>query len=362
MQKVMKLFISILILFQGLQLWAKEKKTIDYRIYTASLWIDNLKIPITSGKAVWIDSMFVIFKASKELSLNDVHSNVILQINDSKVTGTRAVVVDYDLLSGWMLAEVKKQAVSAPRQKLGDQQVVNLLVQNDLIDHRDKRVILSALVKFDQNRHSRGIAGDKDFYEMLGLQIKDYAQKMTNAMVKSQRKIFWKNNISMPLPLVDSCSVDSDLLVRTKNHTQLKLEQAFECHVQGSLPSREISSTLRPEYTVLTGVLKTDEPFLKIPAVTSQLSLLGSQMDADTVSGMALGRCISHWIAEKQLYMKSCVTKNGTFNDLYNGYHLIGFYHNQKIIYKFLKVKGFTKDNQTEIVEKMLNSTRGSVL
>ncbi len=362
MQKLMKFFISLSLVFPGQQLLAKEKRTLDYRIYTASLWIDNLKMPITSGKAVWIDSMFVIFKASKELSLNDVHSNVILQINDSKATGTRAVVVDYDLSSGWMLAEVKKQAVSAPRQKLGDQQVVDLLTQNDLIDHRDRKLILSALVKFDQNRHSRGIAGDKDFYEMLGLQIKDYAQKMTNAMVKSQRKIFWKNNISMPLPLVDSCSVDSDLLIRTKNHAQLRLEQAFACHVQGSLSSREISSTLRPEYTVLTGVLKTDEPFLKIPSVATQLALLGTQMDADTVSGMALGRCISHWIGEKQLYMKSCVTKNGTFNDLYNGYHLIGFYHNQKIIYKFLKAKGFTKDNQTEIVEKMLNATRGSVL
>lgn len=362
MQKFIKYFLSISLIFFGQQLLAKDKRTTDYRIYTASLWIDNLKMPITSGKAVWIDSMFVLFKASKELSLNDVHSNVILQINDSKATGTRALIVDYDLSSGWMLAEIKKQAVSAPRQKLGDQQVVDLLVQNDLIDHRDKKLLLSALARFDQNRHSRGIAGDKDFYEMLGLQIKEYAQKMTNAMVRSQRKIFWKNNISMPLPLVDSCSVDSDLLIRTKNHGQLRLEQAFECRVQGSLSSREISSTLRPEYTVLTGVLKTDEPFLKVPAVTAQLALLGTQMDADTVSGMALGRCISHWIAEKQLYMKSCVTKNGTFNDLYNGYHLIGFYHNQKIIYNFLKTKGFTKDNQTEIVEKMLNSTRGSVL
>jgi hypothetical protein len=140
MQKFMKFFISILIVFNGQLLIAKDKKTIDYRIYTASLWIDNLKMPITSGKAVWVDSMFVIFKANKELSLNDVHSNVILQINDSKATGTRAVVVDYDLASGWMLAEVKKQAVSTPRQKLGDQQVVDLLAQNDLIDHRDKNL------------------------------------------------------------------------------------------------------------------------------------------------------------------------------------------------------------------------------
>jgi hypothetical protein len=362
MQKFIKFFISILIIFAGQQSLAKEKKTIDYRIYTASLWIDNLKMPITSGKAVWIDSIFVLFKANKEISLNDVHSNVILQINDSKATGTRAVIVDYDLSSGWMLGEIKKQAISTPRQKLGNQQIADLLVQNDLIDHQEKKLIFSALLKFDQNRHSRGIAGEKDFYEMLGLQIKDYAQKMTNALVKSQRKIFWKNNISMPLPLVDSCSVDSRLLIRTKNHAQLKLEQAFECHVQGALPAREVSSTLRPEYTVLTGVLKTDEPFLKVPSVAAQLSLLSTQMDEDTVGGMALGRCMSHWIAEKQLYMKSCVTKNGTFNDLYNGYHLMGFYHNQKIVYKFLKTKGFTKDNQTQIIEKMLNSTRGSVL
>jgi hypothetical protein len=362
MQKFMKFFTILLIIFFDQQLLAKEKRTIDYRIYTASLWIDNLKMPITSGRAVWIDSMFVLFKANKQLSLNDVHSNVILQINDAKGTGTRAFVVDYDLSSGWMLAEVKKKVVSVTRQKLGDQQIINLLVQNDLIDQRDKKLFLSVLARFDQNRHTRGIAGDKDFYEILGLQIKEYAQKMTNTMVKSQRKIFWRNNISMPLPLVDSCSVDPDLLIRTKNHALLKLEQAYTCHVQGSLPSREVSSTLKPEYTVLTGVLNTDEPFLKIPSVVAQLSLLGTQMDADTVSGMALGRCISHWIAEKQLYIKSCITRNGTFNDLYDGYHMIGFYHNQKIIYKFLKTKSFTKDNQMEIVEKMLNSTRGSVL
>jgi hypothetical protein len=361
MKKFTLFFLSIFVSFYGQQLLAKEKKAIDYRIYTASLWIDNLKMPITSGKAVWMDSIFVLFKANKEISLNDVHSNVILQINDSKATGTRAVVVDYDLSSGWMLAEVKKQATS-PRQKLGNQQIADLLVQNDLIAPQEKKLILSALIKFEQNRHSRGVAGNKDFYEMLGLQIKDYAQKMTNALVKSQRKIFWKDNISMPLPLVDSCSVDSRLLMRAKNNAQLRLEQAFECRVQGALPVREISSTLKPEYTVLTGVLKTDEPFLKIPAVAAQLSLLSTQMDEETVSGMVLGRCISHWISEKQVYMKSCVQKNGTFNDLYNGYHLIGFYHNQKIIYKFLKAKGFTKDNQTEIVEKMLNSTRGSVL
>ncbi len=326
------------------------------------MWIDNLKMPITSGKAIWIDSIFVIFKANKEIGINDVYSNVILQIHDSKSVGTRAVIVDYDISSGWLLAEVKKQEISGPRQKLSVQQVVELAVQSELIDFKERKLTFAALEKFDQNRHTRGVAGEKNFYEMLGIQIKEYAQKMTNAFLKSQRKIFWKNNISMPLPLVDSCEVDAELLIKAKHNSQLKIEQAFKCGLNGPRGSREVSSNLQPEYTVLTGVLQTDDAFLKVPSVTAKLSLLAAQMDADIVSGMTLGRCIAHWIAEKQLYMKSCVTKNGTFSDIYNGYHLMGFYHNQKIIYKFLKTKGFTKDNQTQIVEKMLNATRGSVL
>lgn len=352
----------LMLLFGFCNSFAKEKKVQDLRVYNASLWIDSIKMPITSGKAIWIDSLFVIFKANKELSMNDVHSNVVLQLHDSKSLGTRAVVVDYDLQTGWFLAEIKRQSVSTPRQKLGEQQIVDIAYQNSLIDFKEKKATMSALQKFEQGRHNRGLAGEKNFYEMLGVQIKEYSSKMTNALVKSQRKIFWKDNISMPLPLVDSCEVDSNLLIKLKNHAQLKLEQAFKCRVQSMSSSRDVASALKPEYEVMTGVLKTNEAFLKVPSVSAQLSLLSNQFDEDVTAGMALGRCTSRWIGEKQLYIKSCVTKNGTFSDIYNGFHLLGFYHNQKIIYKLMKTHGFSKDNQIDIVEKMLNTTRGSVL
>ncbi|MBY0384937.1 hypothetical protein K2X05_07245 [bacterium] len=339
----------------------KEKNSLEKRIHAATLCVDPMKMPIAQGQVILVDSLFAIYKSNKSIGINDVHSSVILQIHDSGV-GQRAEIVDYDIPSGVMWVQTKKQEIVAPKQKMSEYQVADLAVTYQMISEKEKPQFINLVKRFEQNNHLRGLAGSKSFPEMLEVQMKNYGDKLTQTLLKSQRKMSWTETTPMPLPLVDSCEVDSDFFKKIKKNTNLNIELAFKCEVLSS-QERNVAANLKPEYLVHTGMLQTEDAYLKTQNTAGQLELLGSQFDENIQSLLQdPNKCISHWISDRQIYVKSCVKRNEVFKGLYNGIHLFGFYHNKKVIYKAIEMNGFSDINQKEIVQKFLKEMKGNVL
>lgn len=340
-----------------------EQKSVEQRAFNATLWIDQIKAPITTGQVLFVDSIFAVFKPKKLLNMNDVHTNVILQIHEQNSSqGSRAAIVDYDLISGWMLVELKKQEIVAPKQKMSENEIVDMALRLKLIDSKEQGMLFGAIKKFEQNTHQRGLAGEKSFPEMLEIQIKNYGDKMTQSLLKSQRKVTWNEKTSMPLPLVETCELDLPFQQALKEKTTIKSDYHLKCY---SLPSdeRDIASQIRPSYEAYTGVIETDEPYLKVQNVSGQVNFLHEQL---LLTHAELAhfpqKCMSNWISDKNIFIKSCVERNSQFKGLYNSVHTFGFYHDKKIIYKTISLKAFSDSNQKEIVKKLLNEMKGNVL
>lgn len=338
-----------------------EKRSPEKRVHPATLWIDPYKIPIAQGQVILVDSIFAIYKANRAISINDVHSSVILQIHDT-AAGQRAEIVDYDIPTGIMWVQIKKQEIVAPKQKMSDYEVANLAIQHQMISEKERQQLIQLLNTFEQNNHLRGLAGSKSFPEMLELQMKNYGDKLTQTLLKSQRKMAWNENTTMPLPLVDACEMDSSFVKKIKKNTNLNIELAFKCTVLNA-KVREVASNLKPDYNVYTGMLQTEDAYLKTQNTAGQLELLGTQFNDEILALIEdQSKCISHWISDRQIYVKSCIKRNEVFKGLYNGFHIFGFYHNKKILYKAIELNGFSDLNQKEIVQKFLKDMKGNVL
>ena len=261
-----------------------------------------------------------------------------------------------------MWVQIKKQEIVAPKQKMSDQQIVDLALQYQIISEKEKSMLINLVKKFEQNNHLRGLAGSKSFPEMLEIQMKNYGDKLTQTLLKSQRKMSWSENTTMPLPLVDTCEGDNEFSKKIKKNTNLNLEFAFKCHLLIA-KQRDVANHLKPEYLVHTGMLQTEDAYLKTQNAAGQLELLGSQLNDEALILLQdPNKCISHWISDRQMYVKSCIKRNDVFKGLYNGLHLFGFYHNKKIIYKAIELNGFSDQNQKEIVQKFLKEMKGNVL
>lgn len=341
----------------------REPQAIDQRMFSATLWMDQIKAPITQGQVLYIDSIFAIFLPRKIMTVLDVHSQVTLQINDkSSPQGSKGTIVDYDMSTGLMLVEIKKQEIVAPKQKMSETQIVETAIRSGFVSDREKSLFISAIRKFEQNNHLRGLAGEKSFPEMLEIQMKAYADKVTQSVVKSPRKVSWSEKAQMPLPFVDSCEKDNLLAKKIRFNTTLKVSQALKCTVY-TPKDRNMASELKPDYEVYTGVLSTEDPYLRVQNVVSQLSELKGQLNDSVYEAIADSKkCISHWISDRQIYAESCIERNETFKGLYNGAHIFAFYQNKQIVYNVILLKRFSDQNQKEIVEKFLAETKGSVL
>ena len=126
---------------------------------------------------------------------------------------------------------------------------------------------------------------------------------------------------------------------------------------------REIASALAPELQISTGIVSTDEAYLRVPIVTEQMreiSVLLQEQDGGHFAKAE--QCVEYWVAEKNIFSKSCIKKNDTFVNLYDGFHLVGYYQNQKVVYQAYFAKGFSKKSHRDIVEKVIKETKGNVL
>ncbi len=340
-----------------------DQKSADLRAFNATLWIDQIKAPISTGQVLFIDSIFAVFKPKKSLNMNDVHTNVLLQIHEQhSAQGSRATIVDYDLLSGWMLVELKKQEIVAPKQKMADHEIVALALRLKLIESTEQGLLFAAIKKFEQNTHQRGLAGEKSFPEMLEIQMKNYGDKLTQTLLKSQRKVSWNPKTNMPLPFVDTCERDLALQKDLREKTSIKGNYYLKCY--SLLPEeRTPASHIRPSYEVFTGVVETDEPYLKIQKAAGEIDFIHEHILAvhpDLIQNPP--NCMTNWISDRNVFVKSCVERNELFKGLYNGVHTFGFYHDKKIIYKTISLQAFSDSNQKEIVKKFLSEMKGNVL
>lgn len=358
---MIKMF-SVLIMLASLPLHANSQDS-STRLMKASLWVEDVKLPITHGHVLFVDSVFSIFVPQRQLTLEDVHPQVIVQISAGSRSPVQwGAVVDYDMTHSWMLIELKKQEITAPRQKLSEVQIMELLRKSGIVPLKQEAAFLSALKKFEKNNHQRGLAGKKSFLEVLGNQMQVFGDKFTAVLTKSQRRIQWDTNVSSYLPGVDSCKQDFGFSKKIKQNSQIKITKAYHCRANMGF-DREIASALAPELQISTGMMSTEEPYLRVPVVTEKLREISAFLqEEEDGSFTKQDNCVEYWVSEKNIFSKSCIKKNDTFVNLYDGYHLIGFYQNQKIVYQAYYVKGFSKKSHRDIVEKVIKETKGNVL
>lgn len=342
--------------------WADAPNS-SSRLLKASLWVEDIKLPITQGHVLFVDSVFSIFVPQRQLTLEDVHPQVVVQISSGpKVPVQWGRVVDYDIKNSWMLIELKKQEIAAPRQKLTESQIMDLVSKSGIVHQKYESAFLSALKKFEKNNHQRGLVGKKDFLAVLGSQMKDFGDRFVVALTKSQRRMQWGGNVSSYLPAVDSCKQNSSFLKKVKKNSQLNISKAYSCRANMGM-EREIASALAPELQISTGIMSTDEPYLRVPIVSEKMHEISDLLQTEEGGDFAKqDNCVEYWISDKNIFSKSCIKKNETFSDLFDGFHVIGFYQNQKVIYQAYYVKGFTQKSHRDIVEKVIKETKGNVL
>lgn len=345
--------------WSGVAKKAKERK--EPKVFQASLWMEQLKAPVSTGYLIYVDSVFAVFKAKRALMLSDIHQNVVLQINDG-TTLSKAFVVDYDIPTGWFLVRIKKSEIVAPKIGKSSSQLADIAIHYKISPLTEKKSLIEAFEKFSQSLYQRSVAEEKGFAEVLEVEMKRFGDKLTQNISSSQRKINLSERDQIPLPLVDNCTNDSQLRNKTKNEQALKLEKSIKCEFK-SYDERGMASDLRPDVRVYMGLADYDEPYLKTKQFNGQMELLSTYFD-EQVTALLVdnSQCINHWISERQIYVKSCIERNSYFKGLYNAVHVFGFYHNKKMIYNVVALNGFTDSNQKEIVAKFLNEMRGNVL
>jgi hypothetical protein len=357
------LTIAVSLLIHQNSMAAKNTKVNESRIMNGTLWVEQIKIPMTQGAVVYIDSVFALFIPKRKLSRADAHENIVLQIQDTnKQLSHLAKVVEFDAQNSWMLAEIKKQDIQAPKQKLSAEQVVEIVLRNQLIKDKEKQDLLSTLQRFEKDNYKRALAEQKSFSELMEVQIKNFADKLTEMLLKSTRKVQWSENAALLLPGVDSCVQDYEFKRKMKKFTSSTVKYSYHCSMSKKT-ERDVATDIKPDLQIFAGVISTEEPYLRVPSVTNRLNE-ASQFLNPVVSEILNGSstCQMYWISERNIFAKSCVEKSDSFKNLYTGVHYFGYYQGQKIIYQALFLKDFAEQNHKDIVQKFLKETKGNVL
>ena len=358
----MKTLLSIFLFFHIILI--QDIHASSSRVVKASLWVEDLKIPVTHGHVIIMDSIFSLFIPLRNLTLDDIHSQAVVQM-PGYGAGTTYLghIVDYDITHSWMLVELRKQEIVAPKQKLSESQVIDLVKKAGLIAPRQEQAFTATLKKFEKNTHSRGLAGRRLFQEVVEEQMQNFGDKFSNTLLRSQRRMNWSQNISSYLPAVDSCRMDTQVMKSVKNKSHLRITKAFNCKATMGLERELASAALAPEFNVATGIMNTSEPYLRVNTVSSQMREISDLLDSRELNHSSQPeKCIEYWISERNIFSKSCIRKNDLFSKLYDGYHLIGFYQNQKIVYQAYHLKAFSKQSHQNIIDKIIKETKGSVL
>jgi hypothetical protein len=138
--------------------------------------------------------------------------------------------------------------------------------------------------------------------------------------------------------------------------------QSYKCSIEKKL-ERDISSDIKSEFQIYTGIISSSDSYLRVPNVVAQLNE-ASQFFDEKVSNLlnSSTKCQMNWIAERNIFAKSCIEKSESFKSLYSGVHYFGYYQGQKIIYQILFLKEFTQQNHKDLAEKFLKGTKGGVL
>lgn len=331
------------------------------RIYNANLWYEKPRAPAGTGTLILLNSNFALLKMNTELSLGHIQQQIFVQFYLKSLQSTiKGNVVDMEIGTDWLLVNLTKVEKSFTVNQLSEVEALQLVRDNHLLGDLRVSEFQTLFNKFTAFSLERSLAGVITFPQLVEHSFRVTADKLVHNMRKSEKKMWWSIDISVPIPLIDNCYLDSDFKKTIKETSELHLIDAYIC--QSSSQKRHPSSPVQPNYQMAVGTLESSDVFLNPKNTMTLLNKLHQEMSQLRFTHLDEKSCISFWIKPNNIWAKSCVKKSGFFEKEYDAIHTFGFYKNKKVYYQSLFLSGFSSDNQKDIVEHFIADLRGNIL